>query len=394
MAETRNIVVLGASFGGLSAAHYLAKHVLPQLQQAKDTKYELHIVDQSTHFWWRISAPRAMVSVPEMKHSASFAPIMDGFKQYTSLKDSIHFHHASIESLDSVARTVTFKGSDGDVQDLKYYALVIATGTRSQTPLTTLQGPHTLSTQALEDMNEKLTKAQTIIVGGGGPVAVETAGELATHLGGKPKITLISSSSKLLPKLRQSLSDKAQKQLEKVGVTVKYGLRIESSHVQSDGRTEVKLTNGETLLADVYIPAVGVTPNTEFLPSKLKQSDGYVKTNAQTLRVDDAGPRVYAVGDVAGVDKGGVLNLYSSLPVAGANMRHDLFAAANVGSGTEKTYQYKDSETQVVPVGAKTGVGAFNGWQLPGFAVSMIKGKDYMVKNMPEITQGTKWAKA
>ena len=49
MAETRRIVVLGASFGGLSAAHYIAKHTLPKLQQSKDAKYELHIVDPSTH---------------------------------------------------------------------------------------------------------------------------------------------------------------------------------------------------------------------------------------------------------------------------------------------------------------------------------------------------------
>ena len=101
MSEARKIVILGASFAGLSAAHYLAKHALPQLQKSKDAKYELHLVDQSTHFWWHIAAPRAIVSVREMKHSDTFVPIMDGFKQYPNLKDSIHFHHGSITGLDT-----------------------------------------------------------------------------------------------------------------------------------------------------------------------------------------------------------------------------------------------------------------------------------------------------
>ena len=394
MSETRNIVILGASFGGLSAAHYIAKHTLPKLQQSKDAKYAIHLVDPSTHFWWHIGAPRAIVSVNEMKHSDCFVPIMDGFKQYTNLKDSIHFHHGKAAGLDTGARTVSIERHEGGAETLEYYALIIGTGIRSPTPLTTLHGDHTISQKALDEMNEKLVSAKEIVVGGGGPVAVETAGELGVHLKGKAKITLIAGSDKLLPILRKSLSDKVQKQLEKAGVTVKYNSRVQGADKNSDGKTEVKLDNGQIISADVYIPAVGVSPNTEFLPDDLKQSNGYVKANPHTLRVDGAGARVYAVGDVAGVDKGGVLNLYDSLPVFAANMSHDLLGEAKVGNVAEKKYQRKDAESQLVPVGAKTGVGAFNGWQMPGFAISMIKGKDYMVSQMSGITEGKKWAKA
>ena len=389
------LVILGASFGGLSAAHYLAKHVLPQLQKAKDVKYELHLVDQSTHFWWHIGAPRAIVSVKEMKHSDTFFPIMDGFKQYSNLKDSIHFHHGSIAGLDTETRQVSINpAAGGEVEKLDYYALIIATGIRSTTPLTTFQGDYTVSQRALEEMNAKLTTAKTIVVGGGGPIAVETAGELATHLKGKAKITVVAGGTKLLPILRESLSQKAQKQLEKNGVSVRYGVKVQNSKVTSDGKTEVILENGETLSADVYIPAVGVTPNTEFLPTVLKGTNGYIKTNPHTLRVDEAGTRVYAVGDVAGVDKGGVLNFFNSFPVAAANISHDLLTDAKVGNVAEKKYQRKDAESQLVPVGAKTGVGAFNGFKMPGFAVSQIKGKDYMVKTIPDWTEGKKWQKA
>ena len=394
MSETRNIVILGASFGGLSAAHYLAKHTLPQLQRSKDARYVLHLVDPSTHFWWHIAAPRQLISVKEVKTSESFVPIMDGFKQYSNLKDSIIFHHGEATGLNTNARAISIKTHEGSEETLEYYALVIATGIRSPTPLTTFHGHYTISQQALEEMNRKLPSAKEIVLGGGGPVGVETAGELGSHFKGKAKVTLITASNKLLPVLQKSRSDKAQKLLEKVGVTVRYGIKILGSEQTSDGRTTVKLDNGETLTPDVYIPAAGVSPNTSFLPEILKQSSGYVKTNKETLRVDEAGPRVYAVGDVAGVDKGGVLNLFNSLPVAGANLSHDLLLEAKIGNVAEKKYHFKDPETQIVPIGMKTGVGAFNGWSMPGFAISKIKGKDYMLNTMPDITQGKKWAKA
>lgn len=394
MSETRNIVILGASAGGLSAAHYIARHTLPKLANSKDAKYVVHLVDPSTHYWWHIAAPRAIVSVKEMKHSDTFVPIMDGFKQYSNLKDSIVFHQGEATGLDTTARTVSIKTHEGNAETLEYYALIIGTGIRSPTPLTTLHGEHTISQKALEEMNEKLASAKDIVVGGAGPIAVETAGELGDHYKGKAKITLLAASDKLLPILSKSRADKAAKMLESAGVTVKYKTRVEGTEETLDGKTSIKLDNGETMTADVYIPATGVKPNTEFLPAELKQSNGYVKTNPQTLRVDDAGPRVYAVGDVAGVDKGGHLNMFNTIPVFGANMNHDLFADAKVGTVAEKQYHFKETETQLVPVGMKTGVGAFNGWGLPGFMVKQVKGKDYMTRMMPDITQGKKWAKA
>lgn len=382
MSETRNIVILGASFAGLMSAHYIIKHTLPQLSKAKDP---------STHFWWHIAAPREIVSSKELSHNKCFVPIMDGFKQYSHLKDSIKFHHGEATGLDTEARIVSWKPAGSDAtESLSYYALVLATGIKSPTPLTTLHGDHTISIKALDEMNKKLATAQTVVIGGGGPVGVETAGEIGNALQGKAKITLVAGGNKLLPVLRRSLSEKAGKQLEKIGVKLLYNVKVEGYEEAADGKTSVKLSNGESILADVYIPAVGVTPNTQFLPSTLKADSGYIKTNPTTLRVDEAGPRVYALGDVGGYDKGGVLCLQAALPTFGANFSHDVLADAKAGSVPEKKFTRKDAETQVVPVGAKTGVGAFNGWQLPGFAVSMIKGKDYMLKMMPETTQGTK----
>ena len=396
MSEVRNIVILGASFAGLSAAHYIARHTLPQLQRSKGPAYKLHIIDSSTHFWWHIAAPREIVSVKEMSHSRCFVPIMDGFQQYTQVKDSIQFHHATATALDPAARNVTIVPHNSElIEKISYYALIIATGVRSSTAATTLQGDYTISQKALEIFNEKLASAKEVVIGGGGPVGVEIAGEIGSHMKAKAKITLVTSGSKLLPVLRKSLSDKAEKQLEKVGVTVLYRTKVIGSEQSIDGKVLVQLDDHKPILADVYIPAVGVTPNTEFIPNELRSKRNHVRTNQATLRVDDAGPRVYAIGDVAGVDEGGLLNMDNALPIFNASLDEDLLPEAITSAVKKKrTYKPKGGETQIVPVGAKTGVGAFNGLRLPSFAIAKIKGKDYMISRMDDVTQGNKWKNA
>ncbi|EME87534.1 uncharacterized protein MYCFIDRAFT_118732, partial [Pseudocercospora fijiensis CIRAD86] len=379
MSETRNIVVVGASFGGLGVAHYICKHILPKLRQSQDAKYVLHLIDPSTHFWWHIAAPRQIVSVKELTIEKSFVPIKDCFKQYPTLQDSIVFTQASATALNTQDRKLTITKADGSSETLDYYALVIATGVKTPTPLTGFHGNYTVSEQALKDMNAKLASAKEIVISGGGPVGVETAGEIATQYGSKAKITLIAGGDKLLPVLNKSRAEKAQRLLEKIGVKVVYGVKATGKNDTADGKTEVLLDNGKSMTADVYIPAYGVTPNTDWLPEELRGPKGYVATNAATLRVDKAGARVYAAGDVAGVDKGGVMAMNATIPILGSNMAHDLLEDAKAGTSPEKKYAFKEAETQVVPVGPKTGVAAFNGWGMPAFAVRLIKGKDYML---------------
>jgi len=57
-------------------------------------------------------------------------------------------------------------------------------------------------------------------------------------------------------------------------------------------KTTLTLEDGKTLDADLYIPATGMKPNTSFIHETLLTADSRVDTNASTLRVDKAGPRV------------------------------------------------------------------------------------------------------
>lgn len=439
---TRNIVILGAGFAGQSAAHYYLRHIHPSLKlvQKENANYKIILVDQSNQFWWHISAPRAMVSTKAMPHDKTFVPIMKGFEQYVSAKDAVEFKQANPVNIDTARRTVTVKSISGDsakdvnagmtdgdtngaatnpalVETISYYALVIATGTRTPTPVTSFHGDHTRSMRALDAMNERLATAKNVVIAGGGPVGVETAGEIGDAMNGSAgflkarpakepvKITLVAGGSKLLPVLRKGLSDKAEKFLNKVGVDVVYNAKVARVDMpeQEDGKTTVHFDGGsgrEPIQADVYISATGVTPNTEFVPKALLNERGYVKTNPSTLRVDEAGPRVYCLGDVGSYTRGGVLDLFSAAPALGSIIAFDLGVIPGTGQKAEgskgkgtKDFKTDTSESQLVPIGRKQGVGAFKGFKMPSRGVTMMKGKDYFLSTMKDTTWGNKYAK-
>ncbi|KAH8590055.1 hypothetical protein B0O99DRAFT_599318 [Bisporella sp. PMI_857] len=406
--QKKNIVIVGGSFAGLSAAHYFLKHVMPSLPH-KDN-YHVNIIDTSKDFMFRIAAPRAVASSKLMPISNFFFPIADAFLQYNS--NTYTFIHAKAVAVDTTTCSITLKPANPGSEPYKvpYHALVFATGTRTLSPMLSLQTTKEGVEDALKEMHRRLQHAKTILIQGGGPTAVEIAGELAEHLNGRTywflsklqnprvKIILLSGSKKLLPRLRPTIAKQAEGYLAQVGVEVAYSKYVVSSKENRDGTTTIVLDNNEVMTADVYIPAAGVQPNTEWLPQALLNEKGYIKTNRATLRVDEAGPRVYALGDVGSYTHGGVMDLYDAVPVALANMKRDLLAATTSDEGFPegKDIPYKPNlaESQLVPIGQSKGVGAFRGWRLPSPLVWFFKGRSYMINTVAvEIHSGSKWDK-
>ncbi len=101
---TKNIVILGASFAGLSTAHYFLKHTLPSLPSSSGP-YHVHLINPSQSFYWRIAGPRAVVSADILPASRVFYPIAPGFAQYGS--SNFTFTQGSATALDTASRTVT-----------------------------------------------------------------------------------------------------------------------------------------------------------------------------------------------------------------------------------------------------------------------------------------------
>lgn len=85
--EPLNIVILGASFGGLSCAHHFLDYTITHLGKTSSavTDYRLVIISPSTHIYWNIGAPRALVSPEFIKHEKRFISIEPGIHRYRGL---------------------------------------------------------------------------------------------------------------------------------------------------------------------------------------------------------------------------------------------------------------------------------------------------------------------
>lgn len=394
MAEQRNIVILGASAAGLGATHYILKHILPALKAKNEAKYHVYTVAPSSRYLFRNATPRVAASTKLMSTDRIVFDLNDAFKQYSS--EDFTFVEASATALNTTERTVTIRSTGkSEDTDLSYHALVVATGTKTYYPAFSSSTDVQDALNAIAVSNEKVQSAKKIVIAGGGATGVEFAGEVAEFRNGKPgwfskpsrevEITLLTSDKHLLPNLRPALGKAAEQKLKALGVDVKYNTRVtDATPSATSGKTILTLDNGEKEETDLYVPAYGVQPNSSWLPKELLNDKGYLITS-ETLRVDAAGPRVYAHGDIASNTRNNAWDIMSSQPVLFTNLKRDLLSFnpsqpdTIKPKGKDRVFVVDEREGQVVPIGSKGGVGAVMGWKLPSFAVWLLKGRDYML---------------
>ncbi|KAH3985966.1 hypothetical protein HBH64_116130 [Parastagonospora nodorum] len=398
--STETILILGGSFAGIGAAHFCLKHVIPSLPKKEGVTYNLTLVNPSKDLYWRIAAPRACASKEMMPSNKLFYPIEPAF---TYAFPKFKFVQGTATHVDPAGQTVSVTTVDGEQQSIQYAALVIATGFSTPSPLFTQQTDAAALENVYDAFQAGLKTAKTVVIGGGGPVGVETAGEVAEILNGKPgfmasapknlkaKVTLVCGDKKLLPVLREAIGQTAQQYLKRVGCEVVYNTKVVSANKIGDSegaKTKVELSSGESIEADIYIDATGTRPNTGFLPKEWLGDRNKVATNPKTLRVDNvSAQRVYVVGDVGSHTRGGVMDQYDHIPVAMTNLKTDLIAhlTGNAPTG-DRHFTPNLKEQQIVPIGTQKGVGAFNGYRVPSQMVWAIKGRDYMISQLAEGT--------
>jgi NADH dehydrogenase/putative oxidoreductase len=157
--------------------------------------------------------------------------------------------------------------------------------------------------EASADRTER-TALLTFLIVGGGPTGVELAGAIAelARFGmdkefrsfdpADARVILVQSAPRLLPAFPESLAVVARRALEKLGVEVQTGSRVEV--IDADGVT----VNGKRILAKTVLWAAGVTA------SPAAQWLGVAADNAGRIKVsaDLSVPglvNVYAIGDTA-----------------------------------------------------------------------------------------------
>jgi NADH dehydrogenase FAD-containing subunit len=183
----KNIVILGGSYAGITAAHGILK------QHSEKGPSKVTLVSPSTHHYGNMAAARGILPDQFTDHQL-FVPIAPGFTQYP--KSQFEFILASAESLDTKAKTVGISSATtGHKTTLSYDYLILATGTRTIEPTPFKGLGSTETTKAgLHDFQARVAKAKKIIVAGAGITGVEVAGELGYWHPSK-EIILVSFSA-------------------------------------------------------------------------------------------------------------------------------------------------------------------------------------------------------
>lgn len=116
----------------------------------------------------------------------------------------------------------------------------------------------------------------------------------------EPNSSQLASGPTILDGSPSSVSNLTIKELRNLKVEIKLQEKVAASSQLPDGRHELTLSSGHTLVTDIFIPSFGLSPNSSYLDSKFLNANGYVVVD-EYLQVKGAG-LVWAVGDVSALE--------------------------------------------------------------------------------------------
>ncbi|KAJ5885912.1 uncharacterized protein N7473_008586 [Penicillium subrubescens] len=391
MAKLVSVVVIGGSHAGLAVSQKL----LRQTARAKIT-----LINPSDEYYFNIAAPRFLVKPKSLPPSRYLYSIPDAFRDYPA--DRFTFIKGLVTEIDyatkSVSVTLAMNSAGATTTpptaaSFGFDYLVIASG--STTPATLGQAGVRLpfkptafedTRKAIHEAQEKLSAAQRILIGGGGPLGVEIAGELAEAAGPK-KVTVVSRTSVLLEGATAPVQRTALSLLHRRNVDVLTGVTVVDAVYEAHTQTwTVKLSTGRTYTVDAYIATTGTIPNNAFIPKSFLNAQGWVNVDKELRVLDNGVSRsdTYAIGDITSYP----YRLLSRVPLQGETVAANIVGAIEQ-KGQVATYSAKaQKKMMVVPVGQSTGTGHLGDWTLFGCLVWFFKGKDFLTYKGPKFLLG------
>lgn len=299
------VIIIGAGFGGLHAAKHLAKMPV-----------EVLLIDR--HNFHTFTPLIYQVATCALDPSEVARPVRSIF----SNNPRFRFMLGTVTQIDSAARHVSIETADG-VRQESYSYLIVAGGavpTYFDHPefadhafeLSTLANAVDLRNHILKAFERAAwtddpalrAALTTIVVVGGGPTGLESAGavyELYNHVLSreyaaadlKARVILVEMRDHLLAPYPEGLQEAALKQLQSLGVEVELGRKVEEV-----GAEHIRLDDGRLIPTHTLIWSAGVkaSPLAEMLGVKLA-AQGRVPVKP-TMEVEGL-ERVFVVGDMA-----------------------------------------------------------------------------------------------
>ena len=337
--ETPKVVILGAGFGGLTAARALSKH-------AQVTLIDRHNFQTFLPLLYQVST--AGLAADHVAY-----PIRGALR-----KTNVQFRMGTPEKLNAATNELTL--ADGYV--IKYDHLVISMGSttadfgiagvkENALGMKTVGEALTIRSEVMRSYEEMCRQGNQdeldIAIVGGGPTGVEMAGAFAELVRGplhsdyadaadRVRVSIIEAGPRLVPSFSESLSIKTQKDLEKLGVKV-----LTNTSVKEVLPDSILTLDGNSIPADTTVWAAGVkgVPAMELLHLPITRGRIDVSSTLQVTGYEN----VWAIGDIAGVVGADGVPLPMVAPVA---MQQGRFLAKQIQSLIAakplENFKYKD----------------------------------------------------
>ncbi|KAL2691778.1 hypothetical protein Neosp_002169 [[Neocosmospora] mangrovei] len=372
---TKTVVVLGGSLGGMAVTHRLLKYTRPHEEDLK-----VILVSKNSHFYWNLASVRAVIP-GVIKDDQILAPIEPGLAQYPA--GSVEFIVGAASAVDPAARTVRVDQDGGPGPVLTYDHLVVATGADAADSALPWKagGSHEELLASLHGTATKIDKAKHIVIAGAGATGVELAGEIRYAF---PSTTVVLISSDDHVVAGDQIAGCVETELRRLGVEIRAGVRADAATELPDGKTRVTLSDGGVLETDLYLPTMGLRPNTGFLPKEWLNEHGYVDVDEE-MRVKAAGDGVWAVGDV--VSKPRAAFMITDAQAAGVAKNIDLALKDKPAQSVSGPLV----DAFLCSTGRSRGAGRLGVVPVPSLAVWAVKGRTLGMERTQKYADGSMW---
>jgi NADH dehydrogenase len=344
------VLILGGGFAGAGVA-----------KELKDADVDVVLVDR--HDYHTFQPLLYQLATGLLETTAVGHSLRDLVKD----QDNATIHQAPVTGIDLGAQRVTFDGLDPIAYDYLVLALgaeVTFFGTDGAAehafPMYTLQDALRLKNHILDrweaaDKDSSLVDdgAVTVVVVGGGPTGVETAGAVAelyrTNFDRdypnlpqeKARVVLVEAGDEIFAMFKPKLREYAHAALEERTVEVVTGARV-----QSVAPTRVTLASGDVIPTHTLVWGAGLQGNA------LVQSLGIELLRGNRIAVGPdlelpGHPGVFVVGDVAAITDSKteqVLPQLGSVALQSGEHAGDTIARRVAGK-KEKPFRYRDKGT-------------------------------------------------
>jgi len=299
--ELKNIVVLGAGYGGLTAALRVERLI------KKHPFFKVHLIDKNPFH-----------TIKTQLHEAAVRNTEVSIPLYKILKNKkIQFHLGEVKNIDVENKTIQIND-----RLLSYQFLIIAIGSKVNYYNIPGMANHSFPLQTLYDADkiykhisnvcaisasekDENTRKDNLrfVIGGGGLSGVEFAGELADHTSkcisnfnidiGNVEIIVIEAASRLVPFMDEEFSERIKNRLIQKGVKILLG-----SKIIKRTENEIFLFDNNVIKSKNFIWTGGIRI------SDLIKRGGLKTSSVGRLIVDESlksegNKYIYAIGDSA-----------------------------------------------------------------------------------------------